>query len=46
MKNVGTRNWFHAQNAEKVREVVSSKIGDLCKTCEKVMQKRKSVHRQ
>lgn len=46
IENVGARNWLHAQSGEKVREIVNNKIGDLCKTCEKVMQKRKSVHRK
>jgi len=44
--NVGTRTWINAKNPEKVRQRINNKIGDVCKTCENVMQKRKSAHRK
>lgn len=46
IENVGTRTWINAKDAETVRERINNKIGDICKTCESVMQKRKSVHKK
>jgi len=46
IENVGTRTWFNAKNVEKVQERVDNKIGDICKTCENVMKKRKKVHQK